>query len=194
MVRLRQRRLARSARRQRRGPDDSGARAGARSVSVASTKAIVPQRWKRALRGRQPVRRRGVPVVGGRARRRLRRYRQRRRHRRRRGQQQRTAAPARSTTSAIASIGSVCGWSAPRGRDMLGARVEVVRKTGAHALAARTRRRQLRVGQRSAGARRPRRLDGDADRYASDGRMAGRTSGTNVAIDRYTTLTEPRGK
>ena len=50
--------------------------------------------------------------------------------------------------------------SAPR--DMLGARVEIIRKNGADAVATRARRRQLRVGQRPARARRARRFDGDA--------------------------------
>ncbi len=94
VVRLRQRRLARSADGQRRGADHPGAGAGARSVSAASAQAAVPQSRQRPLRGRHGLGRRRVPAVRGRPRRRVRRHRQRRRHRRRRRQQQRPAAAA----------------------------------------------------------------------------------------------------
>ena len=89
-----------------------------------------------------------------------------------------------STTSATGITGSGCGSVAAAElsadwRDMLGARVAIVRKAGPDALAARARRRQLRVGERSARARRPRRFDRNADRSRDvagwpDGRVAER--------------------
>ena len=65
-----------------------------------------------------------------------------------------------STTSATATTGWGCGCSeAATPRDMLGARVEVIRDERPPLLAPRAIRRQLRVGQRSACARRPRHGD-----------------------------------
>jgi hypothetical protein len=80
-----------------------------------------------------------------------------------------------------------------RGRDLLGARVEVVRKT------APTLWRRARADGSYASANDPRVLVGLGDSTEKptirvrwpDGRT---DEWTNVAIDRYTTLTEPRGK
>ena len=112
LVRLRQRRLARSARRERRGADHRGARAAPtirfRCTSGSSCSAISATAASRM----RPSRAGAVfQLVRGRPRRGVRRHRQRRRHRHRR--RRTTTAPCGccSTTSATATTGSGCGWS-----------------------------------------------------------------------------------
>ena len=110
------------------------------------THAAVPQPRHRPLRGRLEPRRRGLQARGCRSRRRVRRHRQRRRHRRHRRQHQRETARAREWRAEPQPLARVAarGQVQRRGRlqpanrppeggpttvvrDMLGARVEIVR-------------------------------------------------------------------
>ena len=163
----------------------------ARSVSAAPAEAAVPQSRQRPVRGRhrpRPAPSFQLSEVG-------------------RGaafgdidndgdtdvvvaQQQRAGAAADQQRRQPRSTGSGCGSLAVTARDMLGARVEIVRKDGPTPLAPRARGRQLRVGQRSARARRASAIRARRRPFASRGRTAARTSGPDVAIDRYTTLAE----
>ena len=130
LVRLRQRRLAGHDHGERRRADDRGAAPRQRSVPAAPAQAAVPQPGRRPLRGR---------LGAG---------------RRRRSSCRRSAAAPRSATwtttatwtcwwptttaprgcsstrSGAATTGSACDWWATTGRDMLGARVGVVREDG----------------------------------------------------------------
>ena len=80
----------------------------------------------------------------------------------------------------------------PGGRDMLGARVDGEDRRGRQAPAGAVRR-QLCLGERSAGTRRPRRLGRAADVVVRwpDGRTE---TFPAVAVDRYTTLTQGTGR
>ena len=77
-----------------------------------------------------------------------------------------------------------------RAADMVGARVEIVRRNSTDALAARTSRRQLRVRQRSAGARGPWRFDRARARSESHGPTDAWSECSDLPIDRYSTVKE----
>ena len=141
------------------------------------------------------ARRAGVRAVGGRPRRRFRRHRQRRRRGRAGGQQQRRAPAARQRSGQPQSLDWASALVGTSRRDMLGARVGVVRDGrhddcgGGPDRTAATRRPTIR-GCWWASARRPRlpsvRVD-LAERHDRRVRRAG-------AIDRYTTLREGDGR
>ena len=130
LVRLRQRRLARPAGRQRRvATIEAQARAND-PFPLQHAEAAVPQPRQRTVRGRHQPRAGAVfQLLGRRPRRGVRRSRQRRRHRRRRRQRQRARCSCSST-----SVGNRSHWlglrlvGAERARDMLGARVAVIRE------------------------------------------------------------------
>ena len=95
-----------------------------------------------------------------------------------------------STASATATTGSDCGWSArDRARDMVGARVAVIRADG------RTIWRRARADGSYASANNPRVLVGlgvsaDAPRVCVVWPSGRTEEWTDVPIDRYTTLVE----
>ena len=147
------------------------ARRGGRSAPPAPAQPVVPQPGRRTLRGRHRRGRGRLRAVRGEPGRGLRRSRQRRRYRRRRHEQRRAGAPARQRgrqPQPLARTPAGRGRSAPR--HARGARRGLPRR-GAAAVAARPDGRQLRLGPRSARARRPR--VGGIGR-AGAGRLAGR--------------------
>ena len=115
--------------RQRRRPDRRGAEAGTRSVSDASKEAAAAPGGRRSIRGHERSCRDGVRQLGGRAWRGIRRRRQRRGRRCPDRQQQ------RADSLVDQSGGSGEAWLGlrlvgPQRRDMVGARVEIVRESG----------------------------------------------------------------
>ena len=156
LVRRGQRRVAGHHHGQRRGADHRGAAPRRRPVPAAPAQAAVPQPRQRPVRGRLGAGRRGVRAVGGGPGRGVRRRGQRRRRGRAGGEQQRRAAAARQPDRQPQPLDRPpAGRPAPRHAG----RARRRRARGRHhAVAPVAHRRQLRVGQRSACGRGPRRV------------------------------------
>ena len=169
--------------RQRRRDEHRRAGPRERSVSAAPAEAAVPQSRQRTVRGCVRASRRRVPrgprSVAA----------------RRSATSTTTATPTSSSRNdngpaelLINEIGNRRHWlglrlvGGQRPRDMVGARVEIIRKDRAEPVAEGARRRELRVGQRSAGACGPGRLDGSPSRSCP---LAGRSRrGMEYGADR----------
>ena len=186
LVRLRQRRVARRAGSQRHG---AGRRPEPRrALPVRTAQPVVPQSRQRAFRRRDGSRRRPVRIVGGEPRSGLRRHRQRRRRGRARRQRQRPGSAARQPDRQRPSLDRTATRRDRVPRHARRAGRDCPRRR-ADPLAAGAERRQLRVGQRPARARRARRRGGGARRVRVHwpGWNAAE-EWPRMAVDRWTTL------
>ena len=193
LARLRQRRPAGPAVGERHGADHRAPASGA-AIRFRCTSASCCCATSAGAASRTSARRAGAAfalseVGRGRG---VRRCRQRRRHRRGRRQQQRPGAAADQSGGRRPPLGRTAAGRRGRARDARRARRDHPR-AGCTAVAPGASRRQLRVGERSARARRPGRVDGAA---GSPGDVAQRQieMWAAVPIDRYTTLREGTGQ
>ena len=152
LVRLRQRRLAGPAVGERHDHRAAGPFGGA--VSLRSAEDAVPQPGRRPLRGRDGAGGRGLRAVGVGAGRGVRRHRQRRRRGRAGGERRRAGPVAGQPRGGAPALARAAARRQRGARHARGAGGGASRWF-AGALAPGALGRQLRVGQRSAGARRP---------------------------------------